>query len=494
MNTNRNSMGATPSMARATSRTLALLPAQGRQRDGPRQHDPAPPRPPGHPPGGAARGPPPPPPPPPGWSAGGGQPHDRGRLRSPGSDAPATSRGLSRGPQAAPHRGGGGEPRLDPPRSPNPSHRPASQGDAGPHPPPGSGSDPPSPRQDRGARRGGRSRARLHAPAVCSRRHRDGQANPGAKGATRTAPGNSTRTRTGTVWGPRPPWPERRPEHPLCCLPREGRGTDRGKATPGLTSPLVAQTGGNAHRPPPPHPNPQRGNAPGRAGPPHGGRTAPSQVGGKREQAPSPPKGNKQRKKKQNKPHGTGAGSVEADGPSATALPVPSTRTARSARATPAEEGGGERVRRRSARAHTHKGHAGRTRRATGPSPRNAQTAWNGVPASEGKGHPDGTARHTQRGTRGAGRGKREGHDTRHQPDPPEPAASAAHTRTGHCTRQGSSGAPRHAPGPRLGSLRASPRGSTGDNPVARTRRRQGPGRPHIRGARRWVSACSYGC
>ena len=45
-------------------------------------------------------------------------------------------------------------------------------------------------------------------------------------------------------------------------------------------------------------------------------------------------------------------------------------------------------------------------------------------------------------------------------PSPPEPAASAAHTQTGHCTRQGSSGAQRHAPTPRLGSLRASPRGS----------------------------------
>ena len=40
--TNRSGIGATPSMARATSRTPALLPAQGRQRDGPRQGDPQP--------------------------------------------------------------------------------------------------------------------------------------------------------------------------------------------------------------------------------------------------------------------------------------------------------------------------------------------------------------------------------------------------------------------------------------------------------------------
>ena len=126
--------------------------------------------------------------------------------------------------------------------------------------------------------------------------------------------------------------------------------------------------------------------------------------------------------------------------------PVPGPRELR----TPHHPGG----------AHTRKGHAGTTRKATGPRSRNAQTAWNGVPASKGKGHPDGTARHTQRGTRGAGRRKRERHNTRYRPEPPEPASSAAHTRTGHCTRQGSSGALRHAPTPRLGSLRASPRGS----------------------------------
>ena len=121
-------------------------------------------------------------------------------------------------------------------------------------------------------------------------------------------------------------------------------------------------------------------------------------------------------------------------------------------------EGRGGRGRRESASAHTHKGHAGNTRRATGPNQRNAQTAWNGVPASGDKGHPDGTARHTQRTKHGAGRGKRGRHNTRHRP--PTPAASAAHTRPGHCTCQGSSSAPRHSPAPRLGSLRASPRGS----------------------------------
>ena len=136
--------------------------------------------------------------------------------------------------------------------------------------------------------------------------------------------------------------------------------------------------------------------------------------------------------------------------------PVPGPREVR----TPHHPGGGGGGRRGSASAHTCKGHAGTTRRATGLSARNAQTAWYGVPASEGKEHQDGTAGHTQRGTRGAGRGKRERHNTRYRPEPPAPAASAAHTQTGHCTRQGSSGAQRQAPTPRLGSLRASPKGS----------------------------------
>ena len=135
--------------------------------------------------------------------------------------------------------------------------------------------------------------------------------------------------------------------------------------------------------------------------------------------------------------------------------PVPETREMR----TPHHPGGGS-GRRGSASAHTRKGHAGTTRRATGPSSRHAHTAWNGVPASGGKGHPDETARHKQRGTHGAGRGKRERHNTRYRLEPPEPAASAAQTWTGDCTRQGSSGALRHAPAPRLRSLCASPRGS----------------------------------
>ena len=114
---------------------------------------------------------------------------------------------------------------------------------------------------------------------------------------------------------------------------------------------------------------------------------------------------------------GTGAGHAEGHRPRGTALPAPSAGTTRDARATPPSGGGSGH--RESASAHTRKGHAGTTGRATGASARNAQTAWNGVPASEGKGHPDGTARHTQRGTRGARRGKRKRHDARCRPEPP---------------------------------------------------------------------------
>ena len=151
----------------------------------------------------------------------------------------------------------------------------------------------------------------------------------------------------------------------------------------------------------------------------HGGRTAPGQVGGNRDRtAPLQARQTEQ---------GTGAGHAEGHGPRGRALPAPSAGTARDAHATPLRGGGSGR--RRSASAHTRKGHAGTTRRATGPSSRNAQTAWNGVPASEDKGHPDGTARHSQPGTRGVGRGKRERHNTRYRPEPPKTSRERrAHT------------------------------------------------------------------
>ena len=76
-----------------------------------------------------------------------------------------------------------------------------------------------------------------------------------------------------------------------------------------------------------------------------------------------------------------------------------------------------------------------------------------------------GDTRMGQRATHSAGNAGQEGGNREDAtpgtgPNPTEPAASAAQTRPGHCTCQGSSGALRHAPAPRLGSLRASPQGS----------------------------------
>ena len=320
------------------------------------------------------------------------------------------------------------------------------------------------------------------APQNCGR-HPPGNALP-------PPPQRATPARKGARCGagagsPRPHGP-----HPG----RTGRGTPaarpRGRAAGGGTAPDTRRSsqrwqasplGTAPHQPRGTQP-PQGTQAKGTVLGPHTHTPAPtasSQVGGNRDRT-APPQAHQTEQ-------GTGAGHAEGHGPHGTALPAPSAGTARGAHATP-PTGGGSGCR-GSASAHTRKGHAGTTRRATGPSSRNAQTAWNGVPASEGKGHPDEMARHTQRRTRGAGRGKRERHNTRYQHEPPEPAARAASTRTGHCTCQGSSGALRHAPTPR-----PAQGGRTGDKRVARARRRRRPGRSRIRGATRWVSARSHGC
>ena len=275
----------------------------------------------------------------------------------------------------------------------------------------------------------------------------------GNKGARANAPGRRTdgaqRRRASTNrsgMGATPPMTRTTPVTPA-LLPAQGRQRDgtRQSDPPPYWPPRQPKRG--ARRTPPPNPPPGTRTPRTR---PTGGGTCPSQVGGNRDRT-APPQARQTEQ-------GTRAGHAEGHGRGGTALPAPSAGTARGAHATPPRGGGSGR--RGSPSAHTRRGHAGTTRRAAGSSSRNAQTAWNSVPASEGKGHPDGTARHTQRGTRGAGRGKWERHNTRYRPEPPEPAASAVHKRTGHCTRQGSSGALRHAPTPRLGSLRASPRGS----------------------------------
>ena len=278
----------------------------------------------------------------------------------------------------------------------------------------------------------------------------------GNKGARANAPGRRTdraqRRRKSTNrsgMGATPPMTRTTPVTPA-LVPAEARQRDgtRQSDPPPCWPPRPHKRGTRRTGCPPPPPT--RSPAHERHGPAPRGAHSPKP--GRGELGPDRPFQARQTEQ------GTRAGHAEQHGPRGTALPAPSAGTARGARATPPRGGG--RGSRGSASAHTRKGHAGTTRRATGPSLQNAQTAWNGVPGSEGKGHPDRTAGHTQRGTPGAGRGKRERHNTRFRPEPPEPAASAAHTQTGHCTRQGSSGALHHTPTPRLGSLRASPRGS----------------------------------
>ena len=451
-----------------------------------------------------------------------GPPGERpaGRPSTPpprGGSATPTARARRRGVRRQ-HKGGhDGVPRAATGRgSREAAARPPPQPPTGPQAagapaptPRGRGDGPPSPRPREEPERGPPPRPSRRLP---QEPRRTSEPAPTRQDAAQIAPSEGGRARTGVVPGATPPMDRTTPVTPA-LLPAQGRqrdGTRQSDPPPCRPSP-AAQTGGTAHPPPPPArppaherhgPAPRHAAPTGRAdqgdrvGPPHPHARADSTwvadpnsppngraVGGggapdprrPSQQWKAPPPGTPFRQPHNPKPsrgepgrtappqaqqaeQGTGAGHAEAHGPLGTALPAPSAGTARGAHATPPRGGGGGR--RESTSAHKRKGHAGTTRRATGPSTRKAQTAWNGVPASEGKGHPDGTARHTQRGTRGAGRGKRERHNTRHRPEPPKPAASAAHTRTGRCTRQGSSGAQRHAPTPRLGSLRASPRGS----------------------------------
>ena len=182
---------------------------------------------------------------------------------------------------------------------------------------------------------------------ACSRRTREGQAN--LRQHTRAPHTDGARGQRSSpepgVWGPRPPWRERRQRHPLCCLPREGRGTARGKATPRLTGPPWPHRRGGRRAAPPPHPTPPPG-----AGTPQTRRStvrgAHSPKPGRGETGTPPPNPASQTE------HGTDAGHAPGQAPRGTALLAPSTGTARGALATPTRGGGrGDAAR---ARSHTH--------------------------------------------------------------------------------------------------------------------------------------------
>ena len=117
----------------------------------------------------------------------------------------------------------------------------------------------------------------------------------------------------------------------------------------------------------------------------------------------------------------------------------------------------GSRDHRGCASTQTHNEHTARPERATGPSSRNAQTEWNGVPAGGDKGHPDRATPWKQFEGHEGGTARGEGPREAVPALPSQFAASAAHTPSGHRTRIGSSGAQRYATTPWLGSLRASP-------------------------------------
>ena len=104
--------------------------------------------------------------------------------------------------------------------------------------------------------------------------------------AAQIAPSEGGRAQTGVVWGATPPMDRTTPVTPS-LLPAQGRQRDgtRQSDPPPYSPPPPAQTGGTAHGPPPP-PQPAlwHTNA---TDLPHGGRTAPSDVGRRPPTAPA---------------------------------------------------------------------------------------------------------------------------------------------------------------------------------------------------------------
>ena len=167
----------------------------------------------------------------------------------------------------------------------------------------------------------------------------------------------------------------------------------------------------------------QRSKAPPR-GRPAAAPTTPSQVGGNGDRT-APPQARQTEQ-------GTGAGHAEGHGPRGTALPAPSAGTTRDARATP-PSGGGERTPRERERTHRKRD----TRGLLEGQPDRARGTHrpHGMAYQRARVRDTRTRRPATRSAEHAGRGGGNERDTTPGagPNPPEPAASAAHTQTGHC-------------------------------------------------------------
>ena len=103
---------------------------------------------------------------------------------------------------------------------------------------------------------------------------------PTRQDAAQIAPSEGGRARTGVVWGATPPMDRTTPVTPA-LVPAQGRqrdGTRQSDLPPYRPPPGRTNGGHGARAAPPPEPAPRHTNA---TDPPHGGRTARSQVGGR---------------------------------------------------------------------------------------------------------------------------------------------------------------------------------------------------------------------
>ena len=231
-------------------------------------------------------------------------------------------------------------------------------------------------------------------------------------------------------------------DNPFGARPGKAVGRTEVERPPPLGASRPRPRGEVAHRPPlstaPPDAGPLRTHRPARKG-----HTTQSQARGERDRTAPP----------QSKPDGARDGCRKRGGARTTwkgpTRALHRNRT-RSARHTDAGRGGG-RGRRESGSAHTRKWHA--------RIPEAELDQARGTHRPQGMAYQRARVKDTLTGrpaTRSAGNTGREGGNGK----APRLARSAAHTRAGHCNRQGSSGAPSQAPAPRLGSLHASPWGS----------------------------------